>query len=226
MRGLPVLGYPHPALAGIKQVFEQGETDMPQRVHPAPFHQHQIALVRPTPATIRAAFAEHVVQRDERRAFLADQEQPRGLTIQTMREFEKTCLRPLSAQRLDHPEADPAAAMHGKPRRFIDHQQRLVLMNNRQCGLDFGSGDDAFLPLGDADRRNPQHITNLQTAGDLGALAIHPHLAAAHNAVNMAFRHALAASEQVIIQTLPLLIFGDNGLTDGFFACLGHFEIY
>ena len=68
---------------------------MPQRIHPAPFHQHQIALVRPTSASVMPAFAEHVVQREQRRAFLADQEQSRGLTIQTMREFEKTRLRPL-----------------------------------------------------------------------------------------------------------------------------------
>jgi hypothetical protein len=87
------------------------------------------------------------VQGEQRRALLAEQQDPRGFAVKPMRKFEKARLRPLPSQRLDDPEALAAATMHGDAGRLVDDQQALVFINDRQLHLELGAGHHFLFDL-------------------------------------------------------------------------------
>jgi hypothetical protein len=127
-----------------------------------------------------------------------------------MRQFEKTRLRPLPPQRLDDPEALAAATMHGDAGRLVDHQQALVLIDDRQVHLEFGAGHHLLFAAGDAQRRNAQQVAALQAIRDVRPAAIDPHLAAADDAVDVALGHPLAQLQQQVVEALPVLVLADK----------------
>jgi hypothetical protein len=59
-------------------------------------------------------------------------------------------------------------------------------------------------------RRNAQHIASLQTIRNLRAPTIHAHLAATHDAVNVALGHPLHFLQQQVVEPLPMLILGNQ----------------
>lgn len=164
------------------------------------------------------------MQGKQRRSLLADQQDSRSLAVKTMREFQKARLRPLPTQGFDDPEALAAAAVHRDAGRLVDDQQTVILVKDRQVHVELGAGDDLLLTPGDAQRRNAQHIASLQTIRDFRTPTIHAHLAAAHDAVNVAFGHALALLEQQIVEPLPMLVLGNQCLSYRAFANFRHFE--
>ena len=58
----------------------------------------------------------------------------------------------------------------------------------------------------------------------IGPLAIDAYFATADDPINVAFGHALADFQQVVIEALSAFVFTDNGLGNGTFAYFGHFE--
>ena len=164
---------------------------MAQRVGPASLHQQQVAFIGTTPAAL-PAFAEHVVQRNQCGAFLADKQHAGGLAVEPVRQLEIASLGPLASQGFDYPEAHPAAAVHGDTGGFIDNQQRVVFKEDRKFRFDFRASDDFFLTRGDPDRRQPQHVARLKTIGGIHALAVDTDFPAADDPVEVAFGNALA----------------------------------
>lgn len=164
------------------------------------------------------------MQGKQHRALLAEQQQAGSLAVKPVRKFKKTSLRPLPAQRLDHPEALAAAAMHGDTGRLVHDQQALVFIDYRQLHLQRRPVHHFLLDPGRTHRRNTHHVTGLQTVGHRCPPPIDSHLAATHNAVNMALRHPFALLQQQIVQALSVLILGDQFLDHGVFANFGHIE--
>ena len=91
------------------------------------------------------------------------------------------------AQGLDRAMADPAAAMAGHPRGFVQCQQVFILEHDRlfqalherlrRTGLLLAL---ALQPY----RRNAHLVTGFQLAFGLGPATIHPHLAGTHDLVH------------------------------------------
>ena len=69
-------------------------------------------------------------------------------------------------------------------------------------------GGSLVLALGHAHRWNADAIACLHASRALHAAAIHPHLAAAQDAVDMALGHALQAGHEEIIEALAGLLLG------------------
>jgi hypothetical protein len=217
------LGHAHAPFARNQQVLQQRQANMAQRLHPASGNQHQVTLVGHPPRAAGGTSAKHLVQGEQARTLLADQEDPRGLAIKPVRQFEESRLRPLLPQRLDDTEALAAATMNGDTGGLVDHQQGLVLIDDRQVQSAFGRHHHLF-GAADAQRRNAQQVAALQAMRDFDAATIDPHLAAADNAVNVALWHPLAELQQQVVNPLAVLVLADKLLGDRVFANLGHFE--
>jgi hypothetical protein len=224
MRRLALLGNTHPPLTRGLQILEQRQPNIAQRVHPAAADQHQVTFVGAPRAAAETAGTKHLVQRQKHRALLAKQQDAGGFTVQPVCKFEKTRLWPLSAQGLDYTEAFAAAAMHGDAGRLVDHQQAIVFEDHRQVHLQLGTGNDFVFSDGDAQRRHAQQVTALQAVGNLRAPTIDAHLAAAHDAIDVALGHPLAFLQQQIVEPLSVLILGNQRRGNGVFANFGHFE--
>ena len=183
---------------------------MLQRIHPAAAHHGQVAL-------FHLPVAHRILHHGKRRTFLADDEQAGGLAIKAVRQLQEARLRALLAQQLDHAEAHPAAAMHGEPGRFIDHQQGFILEHHieLQAGGGGGAGCGHGGALGHAHRRYPHFIPGLQAIGLADAPAIDPHLAAAQDAIDVTARHTLAHGEQEIVDALPCRLAVNEDATHG-----------
>ena len=94
--------------------------------------------------------------------------------------------------------------MHRHASGLVNHQQGLVFKNHlklRYWHCTDGRGDRT---LCDPNGRNPHHIARLQPRIGRSPRLIHPHLAAADQAVNMGFRHAFKLANQIVVQPLPI----------------------
>ena len=133
------------------------------------------------------AGAELLLKRGQRAALLGDEQQAGGLAVETVHQFQEPGLRPRTPQLLDHAEAHAAAAVHRHPGRLVDHQQVLILEHDGELAR---RRRRLVAALGHAHRRQPQLVAGQPGVGRRPA-AVHPHLAAADDAVDMRLGHAL-----------------------------------
>jgi hypothetical protein len=150
------------------------------------------------------AVAQHAMQLDQRAAFLGDDQQPRGVPVEPVGELQDLGLRAAGAQSLDHAEAHAAAAVHRHAGGLVDHQHGGVFVGDRK----FGRLRPA-LPLGDADRRHPDPVAGLQAVLGLDPAAVDADFAAAQDTVDVAFRHALQAAQEEVVDPLRGRFFPD-----------------
>jgi hypothetical protein len=108
--------------------------------------------------------------------------------------------------------------------RLIDHEHRVIFINDRQFGLEFSAGDDFSLPNRDPYWRNSNHIVRTQAIGRLPSFPINPDFATADNSVDVAFGDTLTQLQQEVVEPLSILVFGNRGLSNRIFAYFGHFE--
>src|SRR2546430_10925005 len=105
-----------------------------------------------------------------------------------MHELQKLRVRTACAQLFDQPECNAAAAVHGKPGRLVDRDERVVFVKNgkrsRLCKMFAGIG----LRTG-SDGWNAQQISHDKPDIRARAFAIDTYLAASQDAVDMAFRY-------------------------------------
>ncbi len=139
-------------------------------------------------------------------ALLGHHQQARGLAVEPMGQFEEFRQRPRPAQLLDHAEGHPAAAMHRDTGGLVDHDQRLILMGNfkfpcRNNGL--------RRTFGGADGRHAQAVADLQPILGRHPALVHPHLAAAQDAVDMALGHTLGNAQQEVVDALAFGFLAD-----------------
>ena len=189
----------HPPLPFGGHIFVQRDVNFPPSPLPAAFDDRNVILADlPVP--------QHAVQLHQGTALLAHHEQSRGVTVQAMRKFEELGLGALRAQGLDHPEADPAAAVHRHPGRLVDHDQGVVFENDRQ-----GQRPRWRPRLGGRhpDGGHPDLVAVHEAVIRLDSPAVDPHLPAAQDPVHVAFGHALEVTDQEIVDSLA-----DTFLTD------------
>src|SRR5687767_9163551 len=121
-----------------------------------------------------------------------------------MRQFQELALRPRRTQRFDYPETDPAAAVDRDPGGLVHHENRRVLVDHGEFLWLWGR-----LALRHPHRRDTDPIADFQAVIGLHAAAVDPYLAAAHHAVDVAFRHALQLTQQEVIDALGVAFFAD-----------------
>jgi hypothetical protein len=175
----------HSPFAVLDQVFIEGLPDMLRLVEPTPLDQREIALAH-------AAFAEVVLQANQRRTFLADDEQTRGFPVQTVRQLKELGVGSRPTQLFDNPEADAATTVHRNACRLVNDQHRIVLEHDRK--ITCGGRRLAILqgPWRHPYRWHPHLITQLQAVICLDPALIYPDLTAAQNAIDVTIRHTLA----------------------------------
>ena len=153
-------------------------------------------------------FAQHAVQLDQRAALLARISRPGGVAVQPVGELEELRLRPRRAQRLDDPEAHPAAAVDRDAGRLVDHQERVVFVDDRAKSSGLGPCARSCLRqtrTGGMRTRSP----DLQPVVGLHPPAVDPHFAAAQHPVDVAFRHAFQLAQEEVVDALGLAFFAD-----------------
>ncbi len=151
------------------------------------------------------------MQRDQGRPVACNEQTAAGVAIQPMDQFERLA-RPRRAQRLDHSEAHPAAAMDRDPRGLVDHQHMLVLKYDgafdelEQAGRRL-AGLAARI---DAYGRQAHFVARREPVFRVDALAVDAHLALAQQPVNAAAGHGFEMPHEKIIDSLPGLLVGDG----------------
>lgn len=121
-----------------------------------------------------------------------------------MHQFQILGIGTQLAKRLDHSVIQTAAAMHGDTGRLVQHDQRLVLINDggfealqqplrQRLGL---------IALSQAQRRHAHHVTSLEFVLGLDPPLVNPHFALAQNAVNQGLGHALELCPEEVVDAL------------------------
>ena len=114
------------------------------------------------------------------------------------------------------------AALHRKPHRLVQHQHVVVLVERDR--LDEGAvllvagGVVARLRRLDLERRDADRLALLQPVLGLRALAVHPHLAFADDALDVAERQARIARLEEAVEPHAVLVGADG---DGLHALAG-----
>lgn len=144
------------ALAGTQIVLQQRSTDLFLRGRPTTAHQRQIAL-------INTITAQRLMQMPQHAALLGNHQQTRGIAIQTMDQFDILGIRTQLAERFDHTVIEATAAVHGDTRRFVQHDQRLIFVDDGcfealQQPL---RQRRRLVPLSQPQRRHAHHIASL-----------------------------------------------------------------
>ena len=163
------------------------------------------------------------MQRRQCAALLGEQQQTRGVAVESMHEFKEARQRPLRAQLLDDAETDAAAAVYREPGWLVEHQQVLVFVEDSVLELGVGRRCGARRLCGDSHRRQAQFVTRSQAISGLGAAAVDPHFSAAQDAVHMAFWHPFEYFQQIVVDSLATGFFGYSMTRHGIFAQILHF---
>src|SRR5262245_10886613 len=120
-----------------------------------------------------------------------------------MGELEKLGLRPRGPQRLDHAEADPAAAVDRHAGGLVDDQDRRILVNDGEFSGFRSSWSRGSSSYGG----NPDPIPDLEPIVRLDPAAVDPHFTAAQHPVDVALGHALEPRNQKIVDALAGVFF-------------------
>jgi hypothetical protein len=120
-------------------------------------------------------------------------------------------VRPQLPQQFNGAEGDAAAAVGGDTAGFVQGQQRPILVHDAGGKLlHRGLRRRAPVRRGiEPHRRNPDLIAARQARIGLGALAVHPYLAGAQDAVDQGARGALELAQQEIVYALAVAVFLD-----------------
>ncbi len=70
------------------------------------------------------------MKRPERTTALGDEQTPGRFAVEPMHEIHPSQLGPQAAQRFDAADADAATAVHGHARRFVEHEDPAVLIED------------------------------------------------------------------------------------------------
>jgi hypothetical protein len=202
-RRLATLGNLHRAFTTDARIGAQRHVDALVAQVPGALHQGEVTL-------LEAVLAQQGMQGAQRAAALGDQKAPAGVAVQAMDQLQRF-IRPQGTQRLDHPEAHAAAAMHGHPGGLVDHQQARILVDDRLGdALSQGIRGSRHLRLGrgQVDRRDAHLVRQHQAGLGAHALAVYPYLALPDDAHDAAARQAPQVLVQVVVEAQPRLVLG------------------
>ena len=149
------------------------------------------------------------MQRIERRSFLSDQQKSGRFPVESVCEFEKSCLRPLATQLFDDPETHSTAAVNRRTGRFVERNQCIIFENDRES-LAHRYRWRLENTRREPDWRNAELVPERQPIGWIDALAVGPDLATMQDTINMAFRDALAHPQQEIVDALASLLLAND----------------
>jgi len=149
------------------------------------------------------------VQGDERCPVARHAKTPAGVAVEAMHELQ-VLARARCAQCLDDPKTHTAAAVHGHPGGLVDHQQMLVLKNDRALDERLQTARRAPGLLGTIDVHGRQAYLIARGDPVLGvdALAVDAHLALAQQAVDAAARHPAEMAHEVVVDALARFLRG------------------
>lgn len=114
-----------------------------------------------------------------------------------MNQLEFLAIRTQLTKGFDHPVSQAATAVNSDAARLVDHNQGLVLEDNRG----FEALEQALcqwhwlIALRHANRRHAHDIARLQLVFGLDPTLVHSHFAFTQNAVNQGLGHAFEPSE-------------------------------
>ena len=101
--------------------------------------------------------------------------------------------------------------MHGDARGLVEHKEIVVFIKNGARDALAPKGGDILRRTGGVGkRRQAQLVASRDAQLRLGALLVHPHLAAAQHLINAAFRQRRITLAQKIIEPLPGVIRRDR----------------
>ena len=165
---------------------------------PSTGHQRGVGLAS-------LAGTELLLKCGQRAALLGDEQQAGGLAVEAVHQFQEPGLRPRTPQLLDHAEAHAAAAVNRHAGRLVDHQQVLVLEHDRELTRRRRRLVAARPPH----RRQTQLVADRQPRVGRRPAAVHAHLAAADDPVDVGLGHALERLDEVVVQPLAGAVLGD-----------------
>ena len=218
-RRLPLNIDTHSTLASRREVAQQRKLHQHRpRPPPVPFHDGQVAF-------LHLAGGKHPVQGQQGRTSLGNDQQTRGVAVQTVGQLQELAGRARGAQPLDEAGRDAAAAMHGQPLGFVHHQQVLVLEEDADvAAVQLGAssrGPRSQCRLRHAgQRRHPNPLTGGHALLGLAPAPIDAYLALADHPVDARLGHATQHGQQVVVQALPLVALVHRQPLDG--CCLRH----
>ena len=145
-----------------------------------------------------------------------DHDAAAGVPVEPVHQLQVALFRVEHPQRLDQPQADPAAAVHRQPGGLIKDEDLIVLVEQRpRQPLGQPAADHRRrLGLAGAHRRHAHHVVHGQAGGLLGALLVHPHLAGSDNPIDTRTGHTLEVGDQEIIKALAVTAFIDGNESD------------
>ncbi len=170
---------------------------------------------------MHAAVANQGMQRGQRAAIARHQQTAAGVAVEAVNELESLA-RPRRAQGLDHAKTHAAAAVDRDSGRLVDHQQMLVLKDDRP--LDQFQQAARRLPGGNAPvglhgvyphRRQADFVALLDAVFRVDALAIDAHFALAQQAIHSAAGHGLEVPHEEIVDPLTGFVQGYRAQDDG-----------
>ena len=104
--------------------------------------------------------------------------------------------------------------MHRHAAGLVQHQQRIVLVNNFKMARGHGLQAAFCRFFRCAHGWNPNQITGLNACFRFGAPLVHPHFARTDNAVDMALGHALQNFYQIVVKALRRFMFLHANMID------------
>ena len=145
-----------------------------------------------------------LMQVTQHAALLGDHQQTGGIAIETMHQFDILGIGAQLAKHLDDPGAHAAAAMHGDPGGLVEHDQRLILVDDRrlhplQQPLRQGR---RLIALGQAQRWHAHLVSGLKPIVGLDPPLVHAHLSLTQDAIDQGLGRTLETGDKEIVDTL------------------------
>ena len=218
-RRLPLNIDTHSTLASRRDVAQQRKLHQHRpRPPPVPFHDGQVAF-------LHLAGGKHPVQGQQGRTSLGNDQQTRGVAVQTVGQLQELAGRARGAQPLDEAGRDAAAPMHGQPLGLVHHQQVLVLEEDAdvtvvQLGTTPGGPRTQCRLRHAGQRRHTDPLTGGHALLGLDPAPVDAYLALADHPVDARLGHATQHGQQVVVQALTLVALVHRQPLDG--CCLRH----
>ena len=191
----------------------QRDVDDLEPRRPGPEHKRGVGLADHLRARMRAQL---ILQCDQGRALLRDQQQAGGFLVEPVHEFEELRLRAGAAQLLDHAEGHAAAAMHGHAGGLVDRQQVIVFEHDRELARRRDRVRAALSRiLRGAHRRDAHVVADREPGVGARAAFVDANLAAADDAVHMRLRHALQQLDEEVVEPLAFGRFINRDMKHG-----------